>query len=94
LTLNAPNDTGAPSFSVLFFFSAKRASCKEIFIMGSRSVKAPEPTAATPIAAQAKTANTEDIDMAAADQVRRRKGISAMYNRFGAMSTGKDKLGV
>lgn len=61
--------------------------------------KKPEAVAAKPVAvaAEAKQANTDDVAMAADDQARRRRGISQMYNRFGAMgggAVGKDKLGV
>ena len=64
--------------------------------MGSRKVKAPSVESATPVAAQAHAADAEQADMAMEDQVRRRRGISQMYNRFGMMAGegGKSKLGV
>ena len=61
--------------------------------MGSRKVKT-APVEAQPIAAQAQSPDTEQVNTAAADQARRRKGISAMYNRFGMAAAAKDKLGV
>lgn len=61
--------------------------------MGSRSVKAPKATAATPVAASAKEADTTQSNVNN-DQVNRRRGISSMYNRFGAETQGKSKLGV
>jgi hypothetical protein len=65
--------------------------------MGSRKVKAPSAIEATPIAAQAKSVDETEANVVNQDAIKRRQGITAMYNRFGAQGTAngqKTKLGV